>query len=817
MGFKIEIATASSAESVSWKSKPGGWEWEAFVAKCSKTHRTHETAREYAAMSKDQKGKAKDGPCFIGGLMSGRRRTRTSIVHRQLICLDADFASTTFWEDYMLIYGNTALAYSTHSHTADAPRMRLIIPLDRPVDVNEFEPIGRRIAEQLGIDQFDNTTYQVNRLMYFPTTSKDGAFVFEHTEGSLMSADEILATYANWKNIDEWPVGSRESRNILREVKKQQDPLEKDGVVGAWCRTHPMTETLDNILPDFYEAGDMENCYTWRHGSTSNGLKVFDDKFAYSFHGSDPISMTLRNSFDLVRIHLYGNLDEAVPKDTPTSKLPSQAAMEEHAAKDPECSYAIAKDRFRNAGEDFAEDLLDQETGEVTKVPFDEDWIGKLEVDRKGKFVTCVENLELILLNDPHLRGHFGMNTFASRFEVLGKLPWNPAAEHRPWTDDDWGGLRGYMQKEPYKMERTPKLEDAMSTIKPLIAFNPVRDYLDSLRWDGKPRLDKLFIDYLGVEDSVYSRTVTRKTLLAAVYRIFQPGVKVDNVLTLVGPEGKGKSEIPKRLGGEWFSNTFSFHMLSGGNGIRAIEQIQGIWIVEIAEMAGIRKAEVEAAKGFISAEKDYYRPSHGRETAMRKRQCIFIGTSNNVEFLQSANGNRRYWPLEIYMTIPVKDIWQEFTPDEVNQVWAEAVHAYQQGEQLYIGREVEEMARKKQRQHEEKDDRREAVIRYLNVLLPADWDTKTIHERRIFIESQGEPNFKMGTEVRTQVSAAEVWLECFGGSLKDMSTQNTKPIHNILRGLEEWEPMKSKTDLKYYGTQRGYTRKMSVEDLIFG
>lgn len=804
MVFRFDIATASSADSARWK--PGTWDWDRFVKRCKAVHRTHETVKEYAAMNRTQQSKIKDIGGFFGGLLSGVKRSRESVIHRQLICLDADYADPQLWADWQMIYGHSAVIYSTHKHTPEQPRYRLCIPVDRPLDSNEYEPVARRIAETLGIEQFDVTTYAIERLMFWPSASADGAFFAADLDTDLLRVDEVLASYRDWRDVSQWPIGSRETTAVLRDLKKQQDPLEKEGIVGAFCRTYTMTECLTQILPDYYEPCDVEDRYTYRNGTTAAGLIVYEDKYAFSHHGTDPASGKLCNAFDLVRLHKFGTLDETSPASTPTHKLPSQIAMETFASKDKEVAAMIAEERFRQAGEDFAEAL--DETGEEANT----DWVKKLEVDRRGDFVTNVENIELILLNDPHLRGQFGMNTFAYRFEVLGKLPWNPAASRRLWSDDDWSGLRAYMQKEPYRLERSPKLDDAMGAIKPIIGFNPVKDYLKAQRWDRKPRIERLFIDYQGAEDTLYVRTVTRKMLIAAVARVFDPGCKFDYVLTLVGPEGKGKSEMLKRLGGDWFTDTFSFHMLSGGNGKQAIEAIQGMWIVEIAEMAGLRKAEVEAAKGFIASREDYFRPSHARESVSRKRQCIFIGTSNNFAFLQSANGNRRFWPVEIFMQDPLKDVWEDLTPDEVGQIWAEAKHYYNSMESLYIGEEVEEMARQKQQLHEEKDDRREAILRYLNILLPADWELLTPYERRNYIESANEADARPGTIVRNRVSAAEVWQECMGGELKNMNPQNTRPIHNILRSLDGWEPMHSKTDIKNYGTQRAYRRKMAFE-----
>lgn len=858
MDLKFYIATASTRNAKFWKNAP--ITWQAFKERCAQVHRTAETMAEYDAYNRTKEGKLKRAEIkdtkggFVGGYLQDGRRKREAVTYREMVCLDADDADPQVWQRFLSL-NLVGLMYSTHSHTPATPRVRLCIPINRPVDAAEYEPIARRITGYLGIDQFDPTTYEMQRLMYWPTVPADAPYWFEAHDGAgsfVLNADAVLSSYRNWRDVSEWPVGKIEQEIYRGEISKQQDPTIKEGIVGSMCRTYTIPEAIEAFLPTIYCESDVENRYSYIPGEGTAGLRIYDDGlFAFSHHSTDPAyGRHCWNAFDLVRIHKFRHLDENAKPDTPTSKLPSYEAMCEFAAKDPNIRATMAAEKLASLDADFYGFKPDftgmaPVTGQLTGQQLQElglqaaavlpenapgvgitdssqpapdmAWTALMEFDRRGMFTTCVENFELILLNDPNLKGKFKINLFAARFEVLEPLPWNRDAGKRFWSDDDWSGLRAYMQKHPYRLDRSPKLEDALGAIKSQLSYHPVRDYLNGLTWDGVPRIDTLFIDYLGAEDNQYTRAVTRKFLLAAVARIFVPGIKADNVVTLIGDEGVGKSEILKRLGGEWFTDNFNFHMLANGNGKQAQEAIQGFWIVEIAEMAGLKKAEVESAKGFISSRQDNFRPAYGRELVSRARQCIFAGTSNNLTPLQSSNGNRRFWPIEIAMQSAKYDMFAHFDEYQRGQVWAEAAAYFKAGESLYIGREVEALAKIKQKQHEEKDERREAVVRYLNMLLPDDWNLRGVMDRRSYILNYDKlTNKEKGTNVRTRVSAAEVWAELMEGDLKVMTTINTKPIHAILSNLEDWERYKSKTDFKIYGVQIAYKRKINTDSAVY-
>lgn len=334
----ITIATGRSRKETSWKNQE--MQWSQLVFKLSHTTRTPETYAEYVAMAKSEQDQRKDVGGFVGGTLKNGRRKAENVTWRQVVTLDADFAQGDLLASVEILLGCSCVVYSTHKHSPEKPRLRLVLPLQRPVTPDEYQAISRRIAADLGIDFFDDTTYQPHRLMYWPSTSADGEFVFRYLDDPWLSPDEVLARYSDWQDQSLWPESSRAKSARQKLAEKQGDPLEKEGWIGAFCRAYGVEEALEAFLSEVYEpAGDGR--YTFINGSTTGGLVVYDDgKFAYSHHGTDPISGQLVNAFDLVRIHKFGIQDDDVKPDTPVTKLPSFKAMIALAEADPQVQDA---------------------------------------------------------------------------------------------------------------------------------------------------------------------------------------------------------------------------------------------------------------------------------------------------------------------------------------------------------------------------------------------------------------------------------------------------------------------------------------------
>ena len=357
--MKFAIATGQNRWTKRWKNQE--WTWEELLQKLRTTTRTRETLAEYMKMPKAEQDQIKDVGGFVGGYIKNGRRIAGNITKRQLVTLDADFGTGELLPMLDLIYGGNAYAvYSTHKHTPKKPRLRVILPLSAPVDPDAYQAIARRIAADIGIDMFDDTTYEPGRLMYWPSTAADGDYLFNENPGDPLEPQAILGLYDDWKDSTAWPVSSRQIDIVRRAVKKQGNPLEKPGWVGAFCRAYTIPEVIDRYLSDEYAPCSKPDRYTYLKGSTAAGLVLYEDgKFAYSHHGTDPISGRLVNAFDMLRYHKFRLLDEDVSPETRVNDLPSYKAMCELAGKDAVVVAEEDRNRLAKAKEYFSEDDLD--------------------------------------------------------------------------------------------------------------------------------------------------------------------------------------------------------------------------------------------------------------------------------------------------------------------------------------------------------------------------------------------------------------------------------------------------------------------------
>lgn len=775
----LDVALGNNRKTKKWKNKQ--LQWSELLDRLEQVTRTPESMAEYKAMSRDKQAAIKDVGGFVGGYCEEGRRT--NVAHRSVLCLDADFADGDLWPDWELIYGNAAAVYSTHKHTPEKPRLRLVIPLARDVSGDEYQAIGRRVAEVLGIDKFDDTTYQPQRVMYWPSCSQDGEYMFNYLDAPLLEPDEVLVTYHNWQDVSSWPMSSRVAEVVKTSAAKQKDPLTKGGLVGAFCRAYTIQEAVAEYVPEYAPCDDPGR-YTYTGGSTAAGVVVYEDKYSYSHHATDPASGQLVNAWDLVRLHQFGALDEDTDPDVQASQRPSYKAMAKLAADDSRVKAQLVADRQAEAAADFETPAEDT------------DWTSKLKFTEKGALAQSIENAVTILTHDPQLTGCLAYDEMEHNIVALSSTPWNKDKGPRQWVDADDAALRLYLESS-YGMSGKDRIFDAVNVVAQRNAFHPVREYLDSCDWDQVPRVETLLIDYLGAEDNEYTRAVTRKTLAAAVARIYRPGCKFDYMLTLRGRQGIGKSAIIAKLGGRWFSDTFTTMQ-----GKDAYEQVQGVWLMEIGELAGMRKAEAETIKLYISKQSDRFRPAYGRRLQEFPRQCVFVGTTNETQFLRDTTGNRRFWVVDT-PNDPARDLWEELTPETVALIWGEAVQIYKAGEPLYLPRELEEIARQVQASYEEENPKAGIVADYLDRALPEDWENLDTYSRRAWLENSDE-----GVIQRQTVCTLEIWAEALGGNPDKLDRYAAKEIRDIMAGLPEWRHRGNKRiTARPYGRQRYYER----------
>ncbi len=723
----------------------------------------------------------KDHGGFVAGALKDGRRKIDTVELRSMVALDGDRIDKAFLENYEANAPYTSLLYTTHSSTEEHPRIRLVYPLTRDVTSEEFVAVSRYLAEMLGIDYFDECSYQPNQLMYWPSTPSNGVYVFKEVEKEWLNPDDILSAHPEWTDPTRLPTSSRESRANTTRTAEVKDPLGKDGTVGLFNRTYfPINRAIEKFLSDVYEPTDNENRYHYIQSSSMAGVEIIEEgKFAYSHHAKDPAYLKLCNAFDLVRIHRFGDDD---------SKK-SFNSMCELAMEDDEVKRLAMEEKLLEAETDFADS--------------DSDWMTRLKYQpRTGLLENSVYNLNLILNNDPDFQ-NFAFNELANRIQITGPLPWERPEGNSFWRDADTAQLKSIIDIR-YLAFSSRNHDVAFTKAADDRHFHPVRDYLNSLpEWDGVKRVEDLFIKYLQAEDTEYVRTVTRKTFAAAVARIYVPGIKFDCVPVLDGDQGIGKSTIVKDLvSPEYYSETLSLTDMDDKSGA---EKLQGFWAVEIGELAGMKKADIEKVKAFLSTCDDKYRPSYGRVVESHPRQCIIIATVNGERgYLRDITGNRRFWIIKLHQK-KQKKTWN-FTPEFRAQFWAEAKEIWKSGEKLYLEGDVLAEAEKMQQSAMEVDERVGMVEEYLNTMLPDDWDSMDLFQRRNYLNGSefGSPAHK-GCELRTEVSNAEIWCECFGKSLQELKPTDSYSIAALMSQIGGWERTTTIKRQPIYGRQRLY------------
>lgn len=792
----LVIATGQSRKSKLWKNTK--MSWGDFVERLKTTTRTSETQGEFANMPKSQQDDIKDVGGFVGGKVKNGKRQSGSIENRILLTLDADFADSDFCDNISLFYDFTYCIYSTHKHTAEKPRFRLVILLSRPCTPDEYEAVARMVAYDIGIDMFDDTTYQPHRLMYWPSTSIDGEYVFEHEGNKPLDVDKVLAKYEDWHDVSSWYVSSRTTKALDRQVKKQEDPTLKKGVIGAFCRTYDIHSCIEKYLSDVYEKCAVGDRYTYKDGSSSSGLVVYENgKFAYSNHATDPASGKLCNSFDLVRIHKFGDTDADAKDGTPVSKLPSYSAMCKLIDGDSDVSMLMFKERQQRAAEDFG-GIENEETDDMQ-------WALKLEKNENtGAYEKTLNNIILIIENDSHLKGKIKMNDFTGYAEIDGIMPWDKdAPENRVWQDSDTDGLQWYLEYVYGIKMGNDKVFRALSVFYRRVAYDPIVEYLDGLAWDNTERLDTLFVDYLGAADNEYTREVTRKMFVGAVARAYEPGSKFDNMLILSGRQGIGKSTILRKVGFDrWFTDGIKTF-----EGKELCEVIQGKWIVEISELEALNKSEVGSVKQILSQTSDRYRAAYGRIVQEHPRRCVFFGTSNNSDYLRDRTGNRRFWPVDTEIVPIKKSVFTDLTDEEINQIWAEAKVRYTQNEPLYLSKETEQLAKQVQSDHREVSVKEGLIRDFLDKRVPRDWNCWDLAKRRDFwSEIISVPEDELVE--RDRVCALEIWCELFNGDFRQIQRRDSIEINSIISSFDDWEKYDKVIKFnKDYGVQKGFKR----------
>lgn len=777
---EIQIATASTRNASKWRNQT--IKLSEFVAKLLRTTRTPETFQQYLQLPKTEQDNIKDVGGYVGGVLKGGRRGKHDVANRHIITLDADFADTAFIEKVKSRFSDLCYTLSsTHKHANNNYRLRLVIYPDRPMLPDEYLACARKLADKIGMDYFDDTTYDLNRLMYWPSTSSDGLFYAEHNDASFVSVDKLLLEYGaseEWKDATIWPVSSRETTNLDRLLKKQEDPLTKKGIVGAVCRTFGIHEALQHHTNDAYKQ-ETRDRYTFVGGSTSKGVIVYDERFAFSNHGTDPARGVLCNAFDIIRIHKFGHLDEKTG-DVAATKLPSYAAMVDWAKEIDNVKRELIKVEQLEQSE--IEELFDGVVADISAETEENEWFKQLQLAENGDIKPTFVNAVLIVANDSNINKQARYNEFAVQMEnSKGEL----------WSAPDSYRVRMYVGRKYNVDFPESKIEQAIEDLAHKNKFHPVRDYLLGLSWDFTERVETLFVDYLHAEDTKYCREAAKCFLVAAVRRILQPGYKFDNVPALGGAQGIGKTTFIQMLAvkKEWAGELTSFDPKI------ASEETTGKWFIEMGEMQVSTRSSIEQEKSFISATSLKVRQAYARYPIEIKRQFVLMATTNEEEYLKDSTGNRRWWPIDSPLEYG-KTIDFEGLTNNIDRIWAEAVFLAQMGESTLMSKEALQEATSKQESKMEADEWEGIINAWLETEGAKNRYDQTTDD---YFESAEK-------ETREIVCIVEVWEDCLKMRTPPRPYDRRR-ISKILSNNPAFKKDKNMRFGKRFGVQKSWTR----------
>lgn len=816
--------------------------WGDFLERLKKPHTDPLTLAQFKALSKDTQTTRKNNGYFIGAQFKKGIRDKRLMQERQLLTFDIDQGNKELLKD--LLNGTSGLGrieyavYSTRTHGGAAIKLRVVIPLPKLLPHEHFIPVVRILAWHLDpkMVAVDTVSFIPSQIMYWPSHCSDIEPVFHHQTGPLIDVYRVMDEWGGkdwWKDYANLPVSPREADRARPSLLTKQNPLEKRGVVGAYCRINDIHATIEKYLSDIYApsevgADGVPQRYTYLPGTLSNGAVVYDDGMAlHSHHGSDP-AYGQNNPFDLHRIHAFGELDVGRDKTDDPRDARSYKAMEQFLVEDEDVARELRDSHYGDSDDDW--DAVEPEKTEVTSDdPFDskttetieENWRDRLETTEKGIIRSILPNYLLILLNAASFRGRFGYNEFTQE-ECLVKPLRSKSLRINHDGDPDGTMITDAIVTAVRLILEAPRghgkvgwglrvsdrdLDAAITRACRHNPFHPPRDYLMGLApHDGQLRMGKLWIKTCHTPDTPYHRATGRHTLVAAVARIMEPGCKFDFLPVLVGPQGIRKSTLVMILGSrKWFGETEG-HFDSKQ---KFVEASLGKWFLEMAEIVHLRRAQdEEAIKAMLSGTVDHVRLSYDKRPKLFPRQFVMIGTTNDTRFLRERA--RRIWAIECSGQIDI-----EWLIENRDQLFAEALAEYRRlraggGDgflPLHLPREALAEFETRQGTHllETDAEVKAGMIReWLDAPVPFGQSKPgwTLEDRTDDDFAEEE------LVIRDRTCAAELFERALGGDMGKYDMRTARSIGDSMRHLEpDWHATPNPIHCGKYGKQRAYVR----------
>lgn len=608
----------------------------------------------YVRLKKAKQDELKDVGGYVAGELEGGRRRNGCVLTRCAAVLDADNLPAGSTADFIQraeSLGVCCCVHSTAKHTPAAPRLRRVVPFSQDIPAEQYAPVVRLLCQNIQSEMtwFDPSCDQAGRIMYWPSHCQDTDPVWNSIDGPLLDAAELLGRSPAWKDPTAWPRFPRET-SPAKQAATQADPTTKNGLVGAFCRAYDVPAAMDKYLPGIYEETATEGRYTFTGGSTWGGAVLYDGGlFLYSHHATDPAGGRLVNSFDLVRLHRFGDLDDdtEVKDGTPPARRPSWAAMAELLKQDEAVKDELAKERLASAKTDFQDEAAALELARCAKGPFDLDVL-RTALQAMGAQVR--------------------RNLITGKVEITGMPPkYSPEEAVNTLPVLLWDMLKPLQ----IKGGNITAIQKGLAVLADEERFNPVLDMLRVTDWDGENRLPVL-LAILNIDSGSFYALLLRKWLIQCIGMAHNtlPGYleAAEGVLTLQGDQGIGKTMLFRKLAvkPEWFAEGVTLDMKSKDS----ILQATGVWVAELGELESTLKKEQTSLKSFITQKVDSIRAPYAAEATDRPRHTSFGATVNPSNFLKDDTGDRRFW------VVPVKDVdldsLLELEPEWFAQLWAE-------------------------------------------------------------------------------------------------------------------------------------------------
>lgn len=711
---------------------------------------------------------------FIAGTLTERTskgsryiRSDANLINRTLIALDFDKINVDAETFKKAVHDELAefsyYLYPTKRNTPENPRYRLILKPDRPFTRWEHKPLIRELETRIGIKTGDNANETWSQMNGLPVA--------------------IGITEAEFRQTTVENHGKPYPITVAPEIEPEKPQRIMDAEAG---QVEPIPKEKLYAVMENYVSKESNRGYLTDYMKFISPLMVIVKSVQIG-------EIDIQDAETFITMLGCGDAEWAednikkLHENLKTNVRTEQTFME----------------KFDYYGEVRN---LDSTLTEYAKEMGLSDWKENLIRNKREPYnvIRNIKNLELMILHDENLKDILMYNEFSQVVEKSKMFPWEQSYNQQ-LTDDDLGEMKIYLSKKYGVEYGKENLLDVTLSVAKRSSFHPIKSMIERTPWDGVKRAETMFIDYLGTDDNEYMRLVAKKWLVGAISRIYTPGIRFEIVPVVTGKQGAGKSTLASKLGGEFFSDD-----LKDMKSKDSKEFLLGSWIIELGELSAMRKSETEEIKSFISTRKDRYRPSYGRITNNYPRTCVFIATSNDNHYLKDMTGARRFFPVPVDAHERKKDV---FTMDAntVQQIWAEAFTFYNAGETCYFSKEEEATLAEPYRDDATEEDMMKTdVLEYLNILIPDNWNSFRLSEKRNYIQSVMEniPVANYGTNEREHITVKEILSELLQLDPSKYNHNNTdsKKVNTIMNNLPEWEY----TRWREHGKQiRGYERKV--------